>query len=109
MKKRMMGIILASALYSMPCKSAFAEIRFDWQDSPVKAEQRKLLEDKVISSALRYTESKYADFGEYNFATCQEVYTVRFDDVGQLGEFWTGNNGGTFFFDASLANKTTIL
>lgn len=109
MKKGLVSVILAGALYSMPCEAAFAEIKFDWQDSPVKAEKRKSLEDKVISSALRYTESKYADFGAYNFVTCSEVYTVRFDDVGQLGEFWIGSKGGTFFFEASLANRPTML
>lgn len=66
--------LLMFGFLSAPCSG---EIVFDWK--PVKeVVDRKGIENIVKTAALKYTESKYADKGYYNFITSKEKVTVTF-------------------------------
>lgn len=72
-----MKITLHLLLMGFLTSSCSGEIVFDWK--PVKeVVDRKGIETLIRTAALKYTESKYADKGYFNFVTSREKLTVAF-------------------------------
>lgn len=76
MSKTLATILLASALAN-PC---YGELIFDWYfiDQAHQSVDKKKIENLVKAAALKYTETKYADKGRYDFVRCPEKIVVRF-------------------------------
>ena len=63
-------------LFGLLSNPAYSELIFQWNDIDTPKEKRSGVEERIKNIALKYTDKKYAEYGEYNFVTSNEKYYI---------------------------------